>query len=123
VIHFGDGAFDLGFSLTHFLSKAHYLETKRESFLNAARQYWNDYADRIGSGPLRQGLEARAVRHTLACLVARCVGRSPLEYLSIDQRELQAEVVTQLINNPPATIDEMTARFESEIEKRSFGSK
>ncbi len=30
VIHFGDPAFDIGFSLTHLLSKAHYLGSSRE---------------------------------------------------------------------------------------------
>jgi tRNA A-37 threonylcarbamoyl transferase component Bud32 len=43
VIHFGDPAFDLGFSLTHFLSKGHYLAAHRAAFADAARQYWRAY--------------------------------------------------------------------------------
>jgi 5-methylthioribose kinase len=48
VIHFGDPAFDLGFSLTHFLSKAHHLPALRREFASAAREYWRVYAERSG---------------------------------------------------------------------------
>src|ERR1041384_40765 len=37
VIHFGDPAFDLGFSLTHLLSKAHHIPARRADFLQAAQ--------------------------------------------------------------------------------------
>ncbi len=43
VIHFGDPTFDLGFSLTHFLSKAHHLPDRREAFAEATRRYWDRY--------------------------------------------------------------------------------
>ena len=40
VIHFGDPAFDLGFSMAHLLSKAHYLPDQRARFAEAARLAW-----------------------------------------------------------------------------------
>src|SRR6476469_672492 len=40
VIHWGDPAFDVGFGLTHLLSKAHHLPAHRDDFLEAARLYW-----------------------------------------------------------------------------------
>ncbi|MEP6984813.1 MAG: aminoglycoside phosphotransferase family protein, partial [Chloroflexota bacterium] len=43
VIHWGDPAFDLGFSLTHLLSKAHALPEHRAEFAAAARMYWVSY--------------------------------------------------------------------------------
>jgi 5-methylthioribose kinase len=97
VIHFGDGAFDLGFSLAHLLSKAHHLRNHRQQFADAANQYWKTYIDTIGDPPWRAELEPRAVRHTLACLLARCVGRSPLEYLSDMERQKQCNVVVQMV--------------------------
>ena len=36
------GKFDLGFSLTHLLSKAHQLRAYRTFFVQAARRYWED---------------------------------------------------------------------------------
>jgi 5-methylthioribose kinase len=97
VIHFGDGAFDLGFSLAHLLSKAHHLRGNRDQFAAAAMQYWTIYLSTIGDPPWRAQLEPRAVRHTLACLLARCVGRSPLEYLSEAARQTQCDVVVQMM--------------------------
>jgi len=45
VIHWGDPAFDVGFSLTHFLSKAHHLRAHRKKFAEAAHLYWKSYND------------------------------------------------------------------------------
>ncbi|MHB8630274.1 MAG: phosphotransferase family protein, partial [Aggregatilineales bacterium] len=81
VIHFGDPAFDLGFSLTHLLSKAHHLADHQLIFASAVALYWHTYLETIGDVPWRAELEGRTVRHTLACLLARVSGRSPLEYL------------------------------------------
>ena len=111
VIHFGDPAFDLGFSLTHLLSKGNHLPAHREAFLSAAALYWNSYCAAAGSIAATTELEERAVRHTLGCLLARVDGRSPLEYLSDDERARQQRVVLQLMRQPPATLPEMIRVF------------
>jgi 5-methylthioribose kinase len=111
VIHFGDPAFDLGFSLTHLLSKAHYVSGRRAEFADAARQYWQIYGRTIGNVIWATDLEDRTVRHTLGCLLARAAGRSQLEYLSAEQRQRQRETVVSLMNHPPATIPELVDRF------------
>jgi aminoglycoside phosphotransferase (APT) family kinase protein len=91
VIHFGEPAFDLGFSLTHFLSKAHHLRDMREDFADAARFYWATYREVIEELPWVVDIEQRAVRHTLGCLLGRVAGRSPLEYLDESERARQRE--------------------------------
>lgn len=115
VIHWGDPAFDIGFSLTHLLSKAHHIHQKREDFAQAALLYWNTYSQILGSVKWVEGLEARAVRHTLACLLARVSGRSPLEYLSDDERVRQRVVVTALMDKAPLTIPELVRAFVSRL--------
>jgi aminoglycoside phosphotransferase (APT) family kinase protein len=68
VIHFGDPAFDLGFSLTHLLSKAHHLPGLRSDFVAAAVQYWRCYGESLGAVDWIDTLEARAVGiHSAAC--------------------------------------------------------
>ena len=69
VIHWGDPAFDLGFSMAHFLSKAHRLAGMRQALADACRRYWREYVQAIGPVEWLDGLERRAVRHTLACLL------------------------------------------------------
>ncbi|MEZ4638280.1 MAG: phosphotransferase, partial [Caldilineaceae bacterium] len=82
VIHWGDPCFDLGFSFTHLLSKAHHVAEYRAPFIDAALHYWQIYVDTAADLATLDGFEPRAVRHTLACLLARVDGRSPLEYLT-----------------------------------------
>ncbi|MBI2191722.1 MAG: phosphotransferase [Planctomycetes bacterium] len=111
VIHFGDGGFDLGFSLTHFLSKAHHLAEQRQHFAEAARRYWTTYRLTLGNVAAPDDLERRAVRHTLGCLLARVAGRSTLEYLGEHERTRQREVVLGLLPSPPETVDDLLYRF------------
>lgn len=106
VIHFGDPAFDVGFSLSHLLSKAHHLPERRDAFAVAARLYWATYADGHEAE-----LEPRVVRHTLACLLARVAGRSPLEYLDQDERARQQRAVLSLVDAPPRRVPELVDGF------------
>jgi aminoglycoside phosphotransferase (APT) family kinase protein len=111
VIHFGDPAFDLGFSLTHFLSKAHHLGDHRGDFLAAARRYWHTYTNAAGETPGTAGFQERVVRHTLGCLLARVAGRSPLEYLNAQERQRQRKIVLELVSQRPATVPSLFDAF------------
>jgi 5-methylthioribose kinase len=99
VIHWGDPAFDLGFALAHLLSKAHHLAAARRDFHRAAAEFWIHYLEGVGQPPWAAQLTEHAARHTLGCLLARVAGRSPLEYLSSDERARQRAVVTSMMND------------------------
>jgi fructosamine-3-kinase len=114
-IHFGDPAFDIGFSLTHLLSKANHLPSQRKAFLNAARLYWNSYLQAAGGLARQGGFEARSVRHTLGCLLARVDGRSPLEYLNRSERDRQRTAVLSLIGKTIITIPELVDSFADNL--------
>lgn len=104
VTHWGDPAFDVGFALTHLLSKAHHLTEKRTAFLAEASAFWNAYQQALGGWAWRDGLEQRVVRATLGVMLARCRGCSPLEYLTASQRDAQAGGVLAMMEAPPATV-------------------
>ena len=110
VIHFGDPAFDVGFALTHLLSKAHHLAGQRADFAAAALLFWREY-QRHNSDMADASLEARVARHSLACLLARAAGRSPLEYLDQAARERQVAAVLRLLAQPPKTLSALVPRF------------
>jgi len=123
VAHLGDPAFDLGFSLAHFCSKAHHMPDLRSSFAGAAEIYWRTYCGTVGmdrhddaGAGWTQGLEPRAVRHTLGCLLARVAGRSPLEYLDSDERARQRAAVVSLMSAPPASVPGLIAEFLARLE-------
>lgn len=115
VIHWGDPAFDVGFSLAHLLSKAHHVADRHDAFRIAALRYWQVYAELAPGARRAPDHEPRAARHTLACLLARVAGRSPLEYLSPVERERQKRVVIALIAEPPATIPGLIEAFTGRI--------
>jgi len=111
VAHWGDPAFDLGFSMTHLLSKANHVEAKRTEFQQAAMTYWATYWTGVAHQPWVEGLERRAVESTLACLVARVAGRSRLEYLTEAERSRQLAAVIELMATPPDTVRTLIRRF------------
>jgi 5-methylthioribose kinase len=115
VLHFGDPAFDVGFSLTHFLAKALHLPDRRPALVRAAELYWRFYLDEIRDMPWIAHLDRRAAQHTLASLLARVCGRSPLEYLSSEERLIQREIVIELIEEDSPTVNRVIAKFAERI--------
>jgi 5-methylthioribose kinase len=115
VIHFGDPAFDIGFSLTHLLSKAHHLPHHRQQFAAAAHLYWLTYWQAVIEMEWAAQLEVRAVNHTLGCLLARIDGRSPLEYLTESERDVQRNVTLNLIQNMPNSVDNLIDQFTESL--------
>jgi 5-methylthioribose kinase len=116
VVHFGDPAFDLGFAMTHFLSKAHHLSSERARLATGAFQFWQAYRNQIKSLSWADDLEPRAVRHVLGCLLARVAGKSPLEYLTAQDVARQRNVVLMLMENTPTTVENLIAEFTAQIE-------
>jgi 5-methylthioribose kinase len=118
VIHVGDPAFDLGFGMTHLLSKSHHLPELRRAFVAETLAFWDTYWQTVTNRESlwTVNLETRAVRHTLGCLLARVRGRSPLEYLGDGARDRQARVVSAIMAQPPQTVADLAAVFTREIE-------
>jgi len=122
VLHFGDPAFDIGFSLTHFLAKAFHLPRNRQALLEAARLYWKLYRQEVQEMPWVAHLDFRAAQHTLASLLARVCGRSPLEYLNQEERSIQQRIVMEMIEEDFPTVDEVITGFEKRIAGASSGA-
>lgn len=112
VMHFGDPAFDVGFALTHLLSKANHFGDL--AYIKYADVFWSSYMinflfpDSI--------FEERCVKHTLACMLARVHGRSPLEYLTEDQRLRQSKITIKLIHKKLETLPQLFEQFKENLE-------
>ncbi|MCY4540752.1 MAG: aminoglycoside phosphotransferase family protein [Chloroflexi bacterium] len=118
VIHFGDPAFDIGFSMTHFLSKAHFLRAHRPRLIAMAAEYWRAYSADLDAD-LAKGMRSAAVAHTLACLLARVAGRSPLEYLDERHRSRQKRIVLELIGRDIGSLPELIDVFLERVERHN----
>jgi len=111
VAHFGDGTFDIGFLLTHLLSKANHLPRYRSPLIRGAKDFWENYMEKVQIGWTAEK-EERAVAHTIACLLARVHGRSPLEYLSQSQKKSQTQLALSFIQQRPTSIFNLIERFQ-----------
>lgn len=116
VVHLGDPAFDIGFALAHFLSKAHHLQEYRRQMIDATRLFWITYNAGVALQPWALKLEERAVRNTLGCLLARTIGKSPLEYLTNEEIERQRDAALQLMKAPPKNVLQTLTEFTHKIE-------
>ncbi len=115
VMHFGDPAFDVGFSLTHFLSKANHL--KDPTFVDSALLSWNSYRGIFNYES--DSFEQRCVKHLLGCMMARVHGKSPLEYLAADEQKWQYEAVSTLINEVPDTLTQLFDSYKRKLNERN----
>lgn len=116
VVHFGQGAFDIGFALAHLLSKAHHLTAYRPAFIRGAKHFYRSYRESLGDVPWKQDAEKDGVSHALGCLLARCVGRSPLEYLDSSEKDRQVRAVLKLMQHQPDRVSSLADEFIAAIE-------
>jgi 5-methylthioribose kinase len=121
VLHFGDPAFDIGFSLTHFLSKVLHLPLKRRALMEAIGLYWRVYREEVSEMPWNTHLDLHAAQHTMASLLSRVCGRSPLEYLDPEERLVQRRVAIEMIEENFSTVDQVISGFAEKI--GDFGHK
>ncbi len=117
VTHCGDPMFDVGFALCHLLSKANHLPNSKDKLIEAAQVFWKTYEQNCGTNSLRPNSNVRAVKHTIACLIARIKGKSPLEYLTGHEKERQLHCTVDLIDNDIKTIPAFISKFSQNVEK------
>jgi len=106
VVHYGDPSFDVAFLLNHLLLKSIvraglYARPLAEEFLAAlAAELPTD----------ARWIEAAALVHLPALLLARVDGKSPVEYLDETGRVRARELALSLMAQPAASIQEVFAR-------------
>jgi aminoglycoside phosphotransferase (APT) family kinase protein len=100
---YGDPAFDLAFCLKHLLLKCLWVPASRGGFL--------DCFDALASGYLGAislpGVEERTAALLPALLLARVDGKSPVEYLTAQDKDTVRSVTRELLARPPATLDQV----------------
>ena len=109
--NFGEPTFDVGFALTHFLSKALHLWEEREKLRAGAHEFWRAYHCVLPVIPELTDVSERAVRHTLGCLIARVAGKSLLEYMSPNERDTQRAIVLRCMESLPAGVEDLIDKF------------
>ena len=112
--HFGDGAFDLGFFLTHLTLKSFVAGPRAAEYLALIDTFRAAYNDELlpaaGAAELEQ-LWQRTVGALSGCLLARVDGKSPVDYLKPSLAQTVRQTALDLLRSPPAGFDELLSRI------------
>ena len=111
---FGDPAFDVAFCLNHFLLKAAHLPPHAQALLAAYRNFSEAYWPHV-QWENRPALEARVATLLPGLTLARIDGKSPVEYLSEATRAGVRRAAIPLLQDPPATLEDIARRWALEF--------
>jgi 5-methylthioribose kinase len=108
--HYGDPAFDLGFFLTHLILKSIWAGARQSAYVAIADDFWRAYVATLSLAvPADEltSLEQRTLVNLSGCLLARIDGKSQVEYLSTDQRQMVRNLARNWMTKPRQTWNEM----------------
>jgi aminoglycoside phosphotransferase (APT) family kinase protein len=111
VAHYGNPVFDIAFCTNHMMLKSVHLKSRRH--LNEARVLWTTY----WNGVTWHDLEGEGVRTLAALMLARVDGKSPVEYLTPDEKEEIRETSRALIMSREEDFEELTQRISDIVEQ------
>ena len=113
----GDPAFDLAFCLNHLLLKRLPVADRAEALNDSFTALAGAYLGRVDWEPPAD-LEARAAGLLPALMLARVDGKSPAEYITLDdQREQVRAVATALLLRPERRLDAVRAAWDRELKR------
>ncbi|MGR5144438.1 phosphotransferase [Photobacterium sp. DNB23_23_1] len=105
VAWYGDPAFDVAFLLHHLLLKASHFRNRK--YLDLAKAFHSRYRKTIGDERYDVVCEAKVVQLTLMMMLARIDGKSPVEYLSPDEKNVIREQIIQWLNMKFDNLDQV----------------
>lgn len=111
----GDAAFDIAFCLNHLILKSVHLPASKGTLLAGSMDFWHNYIPHV-SWEKHNELQARTCRLLPMLMLARVDGKSPVEYLNVEEQSHVRELSLQLIQTPVDTL----AAFIQQVEL-SFG--
>ena len=101
--NYGDPAFDMAFLLNHFLLKAVHLPDSSVALLECYEDIWASYRPHINWEP-EVDMQLRTSGLLCGLLLARIDGKSPVEYLGVQQQNRLRNVAEKLLEHPPGQL-------------------
>jgi aminoglycoside phosphotransferase (APT) family kinase protein len=111
---FGDPAFDMAFCLNHLLLKCLWNRPAAPRLLEAFESLTSSYLDRV-IWESCDAIKMRIAALLPALLLARVDGKSPVEYLSMPDRELVRDCALALIGAPRSSPSEIARAWASRV--------
>ena len=111
---YGDPAFDAAFCLSHLLAKCLWRPASRSDFIACFDTFASTYLGAVDWEP-PSGMEARIARLLAALLLARVDGKSPLEYLTDDDRNRLRKFARRWLLSPATQLAALSAAWQEEL--------
>ena len=114
---YGDPAFDVSFCLNHLLLKATVLPEARVQLLDSFEALVRGYCGEVSWEPMDR-LEARAARLLPALMLARVVGKSPVEYITQEAtRSMIRRFASTLLREPVARLEQVSRAWSDTLQR------
>ncbi len=105
VIHFGDASFDAGFLLNHLMLKSYYRPELTAALESAALGFYQQVETHLPES--HDEFQDFTIRHWAALMLARVDGKSPAEYITLEEtRQRIRQFARQVILHPPKDVAE-----------------
>ena len=99
----GDACFDVAFCLNHFILKGLYLPNYRHSYFALCEAFWTAYQAHV-TWEDKASLEERIVKLLPMLMLARCDGKSPVEYFDDTHKQICRMSALALIKSPQSNL-------------------
>lgn len=116
VAWYGDPAFDVAFMLHHLLLKAFHFDQAR--YVHAAQIFLNAYQQAIGAERYTTVDESKVAKLTAAMMLARVDGKSPVEYLSSEEKSEVRTVLKPMLKHQFTSIERLIETLDLRSDKR-----
>ncbi len=113
---YGDPAFDAAFCLCHLLAKCLWRPASRSDFIACFDTFASTYLGAVDWEP-PSGIEARITRLLAALLLARVDGKSPLEYLTENDRDRLRKFARRWLLSPATKLTALSAAWQEELKQ------
>lgn len=113
----GDPSFDVAFCLNHLTLKAFHMPDWSAALLAEAKKFWTAYEQQV-TWEVTDELEGRVAALLPALTLARIDGKSPVEYLSDENRNRIRDFARSRVAAPPAALDHFFDAAAADIEGR-----
>lgn len=110
----GDPCFDVAFCLNHFVLKSIHVRGRSADYLEFCTAFWNSYARSV-TWEAANDLESRVARLLPMLMLGRVDGKSPVEYLSDQNRDLVRRLAINLVSNPRPNISGLLSIIRGEM--------
>ncbi|GBC69305.1 Methylthioribose kinase [archaeon HR01] len=115
--HYGHPAFDIAFCTNHLLLKS--IHFNGPAYLREARRLWAEYWRGVGWDGGEE-LEREAAMILSALMLARVDGKSPVEYLSEENRVRTRLLAKKMIRDGVDSFEMLSCRVEEELRRENI---